>query len=679
MSKNNNLIRRTTNGFVPNIIRGGLGMNIGDNMFLMKGKTHDNGGIDIGKSLEVENNEIVQINPNNVKVFSAKPFLGGYSPSQLVLNGNNPEQVFALQEKYKPKDNKENKAGFGTYIINKLKSGKNNVNDLIKAGLTLHYGVDDIESDTVAMYTDGNGPYSLVIDNNHDTRGKYNYINEFMNMNNANMYIRNNNGEYELADKDKILKEIRPKLDYLQGDYDMIPIIDKDNYIVQMANEYGINPNILARRLVKEGVLDKLANKYNNEKNKQEQQDLIKNNFYFYNSNFSTYSDLGLDTFLEKFKNKKINIKNKELNNKLLDILKNDDYMLSFNEKGTDIMDVIINGKDAIEMYAAYIKFLQDNYANKEIYKDINKDSLINAMFNLGENHKDLTNKNYIEKTYEVPDYYKINETSKQNKEQKDMAYGGLSPLSQGQLIVYNPFSTGKSQQAVTIGNNQKRTKAENGGIKWSALEWNTLGGGLASLAGNLLSGIGSSVIGKRIRNMYDNMKRTSTYVPIAREHISTNVDVNPQLDAINNLRHQINRTIDINTNNSRDAINRKRSLGVNSLAQMNAVYADKLNRETQLRNAEAELQTKYNMIDNQNKINDINAQNDFEMQRQVGKINASNQEAATWIQDVQNMIGDANTVLNNYNRGLLALAGSQNKELSDEALRRLFPWLIKQ
>ena len=85
----------------PNIIRGGNSIPIGYNLFLMKGKKHKDGGIDVGNDLEVENNEVIQTSPNEVRVFSAQKFLGGKSPAELVLSGANPNTVFNAQETYK--------------------------------------------------------------------------------------------------------------------------------------------------------------------------------------------------------------------------------------------------------------------------------------------------------------------------------------------------------------------------------------------------------------------------------------------------------------------------------------------------------------------------------------------------------------------------------------------------
>lgn len=85
----------------PKVVRGGNAIPIGENLFLMKGRKHKNGGIDIGKDLEVEGDEVMQTSPNEIKVFSAQKFLGGESPADLVLAGANPDRVFAAQERYK--------------------------------------------------------------------------------------------------------------------------------------------------------------------------------------------------------------------------------------------------------------------------------------------------------------------------------------------------------------------------------------------------------------------------------------------------------------------------------------------------------------------------------------------------------------------------------------------------
>ena len=92
---------------MPNVIAGGIATPLGNNMYLMIGRTHEQGGIDIGnakRGLEVENGEVLKANKKSVKVFSAKPILNGNSPAELVIKGINPEDVFNAQEKFKDKN-----------------------------------------------------------------------------------------------------------------------------------------------------------------------------------------------------------------------------------------------------------------------------------------------------------------------------------------------------------------------------------------------------------------------------------------------------------------------------------------------------------------------------------------------------------------------------------------------
>ena len=126
----------------PNVVRGGKAIGLGNNLYLMKGRTHSKGGIDIGKNpetgLEVERDEVVQVlggtnsaSPKGIRVFSAQPILGGISPAQYILGGANPNRVFAAQEQWK-KVNKINddgtkKARFGTEKDSKRDSAQVNI------------------------------------------------------------------------------------------------------------------------------------------------------------------------------------------------------------------------------------------------------------------------------------------------------------------------------------------------------------------------------------------------------------------------------------------------------------------------------------------------------------------------------------------------------------------------
>lgn len=91
-------------GVVPLIAEGGTAIPIKKDSFLLKGRKHNTGGIVIGKgknNIEAEGDEVVQITPKQLKVFSAQPILNGNSPAELVQKGAEPSKVFNAQESFK--------------------------------------------------------------------------------------------------------------------------------------------------------------------------------------------------------------------------------------------------------------------------------------------------------------------------------------------------------------------------------------------------------------------------------------------------------------------------------------------------------------------------------------------------------------------------------------------------
>lgn len=93
----------------PNVVSGGVAIPLGDNIYLMRGRKHKNGGIDIGNDpktgIEVEDGEVMQMTNKGAKIFSAMPLLRGSSPANRVLAGENPDNVFRQQELYKDRNN----------------------------------------------------------------------------------------------------------------------------------------------------------------------------------------------------------------------------------------------------------------------------------------------------------------------------------------------------------------------------------------------------------------------------------------------------------------------------------------------------------------------------------------------------------------------------------------------
>lgn len=154
----------------PNIVRGGVAIPIPNkkNYYYMKGRKHEQGGIDIGKDprtgLEVEDGEVMHISPTEVKVFSSVPFLNGESPAEKVMKGNNPNKVFNAQERYKDVNNinddgtknnrnRKNKSRYGTKKngfekIKEMQSLANNVstleNPIISPDYTPYYDTTEV-------------------------------------------------------------------------------------------------------------------------------------------------------------------------------------------------------------------------------------------------------------------------------------------------------------------------------------------------------------------------------------------------------------------------------------------------------------------------------------------------------------------------------------------------------
>ena len=91
------------NKIKPNIVAGGSAIDLGNGLFYMRGRTHKQGGIDIGKNpetgIEVENGEIYDVYKG--RVFSAQPIFNGISPANALLMGGNPNSIFNAQELWK--------------------------------------------------------------------------------------------------------------------------------------------------------------------------------------------------------------------------------------------------------------------------------------------------------------------------------------------------------------------------------------------------------------------------------------------------------------------------------------------------------------------------------------------------------------------------------------------------
>lgn len=109
MRKKHGIVKNLGNGvFVPNIIKGGNAVSIGNNFYYINGRKHYSGGVLVGEDpktgLEVEGEEVMKVTPKEVRVYSSVPFLQGNSPAELVMSGANPDAVFNAQEEFKDRN-----------------------------------------------------------------------------------------------------------------------------------------------------------------------------------------------------------------------------------------------------------------------------------------------------------------------------------------------------------------------------------------------------------------------------------------------------------------------------------------------------------------------------------------------------------------------------------------------
>lgn len=169
----------------PNVIRGGKAIPMGNNLYWMSGRQHDNGGIDIGKDLEVENNEVMQMLPTETRVFSSLPMFNGASPAELVANGNNPDLVFNAQEQWKKvnriKDDGTSYRPGGKHRNRKSNSSKR---DKVKSKTDMYYHTiltNEQEKEFRKWYDEFSSHLSFLNDNPDDPNHYYDFRGYWLN------------------------------------------------------------------------------------------------------------------------------------------------------------------------------------------------------------------------------------------------------------------------------------------------------------------------------------------------------------------------------------------------------------------------------------------------------------------------------------------------------------------
>lgn len=246
---------------------------------------------------------------------------------------------------------------------------------------------EDITEGKSYLYLDFNKPYKYK--NSDDLYfGQLNK--EFANDVNIDEYFE------QIPDKE--FKAMLPKTDYIGGTQQEVRLKYLEKFpelkeqIKKTAKLYGINPNILLTRLMDEGWIDYAIIDYNASA-PEYQRDHYN---YFIQNGVNGFQQMGLDdagSFLAEGK---------------LRLLNGESYRDAegVNEKRRTTHSVITdNFVDALGIKAATMAYLRDELKKRGI-KGSDLDVWINAAYNMGLYHKDLTNRDYILRKYSFNNYF---------------------------------------------------------------------------------------------------------------------------------------------------------------------------------------------------------------------------------------------------------------------------------
>ena len=620
----------------PNIVRGGVAIPIPNkkNYYYMKGRKHEQGGIDIGKNprtgLEVEDGEVMHISPTEVKVFSSVPFLNGESPAEKVMKGNNPNKVFNAQERYKDVNNinddgtknnrnRKNKSRYGTKKngfekIKEMQSLANNVstleNPIISPDYTPYYdttevgklinhsenpdsiGFDkvtrrwyapkgkDLDEDNFGMgvdrYTGGNINDKIK----KDSKGRE-YITEedernlrFKRIKSANQsakrridFIRKYyNDEGNVTETKEALIT---NLIYNRGSGKTARVYfnpEDEKYVpMQRAILRGTDDEVREEinKIYKEAGLanrDSLVNNFYEKRNKKRMGGLSRSKDY--GSKSKPYPNVDKKDFAGKNRSYPIPTKADAIDALRLaglhgrDDIKTKVYNkypeLRKRAKNGGVYTVTSNGKTSLRMIPSTgerIKF--KNGGIEDIEKTV---TLIPEIYSLGL-EDELANKiNQPIVNYHTP--------------VEEIKYDILDTKGR-----FNPI-TGVDLNTKQDYDNRNNIMKKRG--------YNSLISDGIGIASNI---IGSIIGFNANKKALDKMKYTKAPVNLIPSKLKTNININPQLDAIRDQQQAYERQIDANTASSRVALGRKQLGRLNTIKLLNNIYANKENTETELIN----------------------------------------------------------------------------------------------
>lgn len=620
----------------PNIVRGGVAIPIPNkkNYYYMKGRKHEQGGIDIGKNprtgLEVEDGEVMHISPTEVKVFSSVPFLNGESPAEKVMKGNNPNKVFNAQERYKDVNNinddgtknnrnRKNKSRYGTKKndfekIREIQSLANNVstleNPIISPDYTPYYDTTEVGK----LINHSENPDSIGFDK--DTRRWYAPKGKGLDKDNFGMGVDRYTGgnisdkikkdskgrEYitEEDERDLRFKRIKSanqsakrRIDFIRKYYNdegdvtetkealLTNLIynrgsgrtareyfnpeDKKYVPMQKAILRGTDDEVREEinKIYKEAGLanrDSLVNDFYKRRNKKRMGGLSRSKDY--GSKSKPYPNVDKKDFAGKNRSYPIPTKSDAIDALRLaglhgrDDIKTKVYNkypeLRKRAKNGGVYTVTSNGKTSLRMIPSTgerIKF--KNGGIEDIEKTV---TLIPEIYSLGLKDE-LSNKI----NQPIVNYH--------------------TPVEE---IKYDILDTkGRFNPTTGVDLNTKR-KYDNKQDIMNKRTYNSLISDGIGIASNI---VGSIIGFNANKKALDKMKYTKAPVNLIPSKLKTNININPQLDAIRDQQQAYERQIDANTVSSRVALGRKQLSRLNTIKLLNNIYTNKENTETELIN----------------------------------------------------------------------------------------------
>lgn len=620
----------------PNIVRGGVAIPIPNkkNYYYMKGRKHEQGGIDIGKNprtgLEVEDGEVMHISPTEVKVFSSVPFLNGESPAEKVMKGNNPNKVFNAQERYKDVNNinddgtknnrnRKNKSRYGTKKndfekIREIQSLANNVstleNPIISPDYTPYYDTTEVGK----LINHSENPDSIGFDK--VTRRWYAPKGKGLDEDNFGMGVdRYTGGNIN----DKIKKDSKGR------EY----ITEEDERDLRFKRIKSANQSAKRR-------IDFIRKYYNDEGNVTETKEALITNL-IYNRRSGKTARVYFNTEDEKYVpmqrailrgtddevRKEINKIYREASLANRDSLVNDFYkrrnkkrmggLSRFKDYGSkskpypnvdkkdfagknrsypiptksDAIDALrlagLHGRDDIKtkVYNKYPE-LRKRAKNGGVYTvTINGKTSLRMIPSTGERIK-FKNGGIedIEKTVTlIPEIYSLGLKDELSNKINQPIVNYHTPVEE---IKYDILDTkGRFNPITGVDLNTKRDYDNRNNIM-KKRGYNSLISDGIGIASNIVG----SIIGYNAnKKALKKMKYNKAPVNLIPSKLKTSININPQLDTIRDQQQAYEQQIDANTASSRVALGRKQLGRLNTIKLLNNIYANKENTETELIN----------------------------------------------------------------------------------------------